>query len=102
MDTAILISGSIYWRSRENPLCFSAPRSGLGDERPASFAHLCSNRLLLVEMLLFRKRPIELAEAQDVYAWVSHQAVQNEVDAQAMPLTMVKGKSGPVQVYALS
>ncbi|MCP4536563.1 MAG: HAMP domain-containing protein [Chloroflexi bacterium] len=35
--------------------------------------------------------------SDDVY-----QAVQNTVDAQAMPPTMVKGKSAPVHVYALS
>ena len=31
-----------------------------------------------------------------------YQAVQNTVDARAMPPTMVKGKSAPVQVHALS
>ncbi len=56
-----------YWRSRENPLGFSHGMKG------QNLLPLCTQvGFSQVKTFLFHKRPIELAEAQDVYAWVSH------------------------------
>ncbi len=73
----------VYWRSRENPLCFSAPRSGLGDEfssrmKGQNLLPICAQVGILAKLAL--EKPIELAEAQDVYAWVSHpQPIQRPI-----------------------
>ncbi len=50
----------IYWRSRENPLGFSHGMKG---------QHLLP---ICAQVGFSLEKPIELAEAQDVYAWVSH------------------------------
>ncbi len=52
-------------------LGFSAPRSGLG-MKGQNLLPICAQVGLLAKLAL--EKPIELAEAQDVYAWVSQQA----------------------------
>ncbi len=38
---------------------------------------------------VFRKRPIELTDAQDVYAWVSHEAVYQATSRFLVPQKML-------------
>ncbi len=54
-----------YWRSRKNPLGFSHGMKG------QYLLPICAQAGFSLE------KPIELAEAQDVYAWVSHSMVDS-------------------------
>ncbi len=65
--TTTSLGCSSYWRSRENPLGF---RHGMKGQY---LLPICAQTGFSLE------KPIELAEAQDVYAWVSHELLAGVV-----------------------